>query len=432
MRRDNRCRALRGLALLACLIPSDSLPRAEDWPQWLGPRRDGINRETGWLKKWPRQGPPRLWQKSIGSGYSALAISRGQLILFHRIENEMRVDSLDPKTGGEQWRFSYPTDYEDRYGYDGGPRCCPIIHDGRVYTLGPKGVLHVIDLESGKKLRMLDLRAKYKLEENFFGTGATPIIEKGVLYAHLGGTDRRLGSGHVFAFDAGTGKLLWKTPTDGGSYASPVMATIGGTRQLFIFHRGGMSCIDPDGGRTRWMYPWYSRTDESVNASLPVVAGDILFFSATYQTGSVCLRVKKNSYEELWKDDLLSRDKILDIHWAPASYIDGHLYAFSGRHSKGSTLRCVELETGKLKWSWESYLYRGTMMYSDGHFIAQGEFGDLALLKLSPQGHEEVARLPRFLGYPAWTVPTLVDGLLYLRDLKRLVCFDLRVKKTGN
>ena len=360
-----------------------------------------------------------------------MAVVGRHLILFHRVADELHVDSLEPKTGERNWRASYGTDYEDPYGYDGGPRCCPIIEKGRVYTLGPKGILRVLDLESGKKLWSRDLRAEHELEPNFFGTGATPIIEKGVLYGHLGGTEIRRGSGVAFAYDAQSGKLRWKTPTDGGSYASPVLATIDGASHLFVFHRGGMSCLDPANGVERWKYRWHSRVYEAVNASIPIVAGDLLFFSATYGTGSVCLRVEKDSYEEVWKDDLLQREKVLEIHWTPASHLDGHLYGFSGRHSKGATLRCVELQSGKVKWSWESYLYRGSMMYSDGHFIALGEFGDLALLKLSPEGHEEVARVPRTLRYPAWTVPTLVNGLLYLRDLKQFICLDLRVKKTG-
>jgi len=119
----------------------------------------------------------------------------------------------------------------------------------------------------------------------------------------------------------------------------------------------------------------------------------------------------------------------MDIHWAAPNYLDGYVYGFSGRHSNGCTLRCVELVTGNLRWEWDGYLDRGSMIYSDGHFIAMGERGDLGLLKLSPKGHEEVARVPNILKYPAWTVPTLSNGFLYLRDLGTLICLDLRGNK---
>jgi hypothetical protein len=168
-----------------------------------------------------------------------------------------------------------------------------------------------------------------------------------------------------------------------------------------------------------------------VNAATPVVVDDLLFFSAAYRTGGVLLRVKKDSFDTVWQDSLSSREKILATHWSTANYLDGHLYGFSGRHESGSDLRCVELKTGKVKWKWESYLGRGSMIYSDGHFIALGERGDLALLRLSPTGHTEIRKVPRVLRHPAWTPPTLAHGLLYLRDEHKLICLDLRGKTKG-
>ncbi len=422
---------LRVLILLGATIAMAPTTRAEDWPHWLGPRHDGSSAEKGWLKKWPEGGPPRLWQKRIGTGYSALPVASGRLILFHRVGDELHVDSLDPLTGKRQWRYSYATDYEDFYGYDNGPRCCPAVVGDRVYTLGPKGILHCLGLEDGKKRWSLAIKERYGLRPNFFGTGAAPLIVDGAIYCNLGGFDfipHGTRDGMTFAFDAKTGKELWKTKTDGGSYASPTLATIDGAQQLFIFHRGGMSCFDPQTGKERWKYPWHARIRESVNGATPLVVGDTLFFSATYRTGSVCLRVKKDSYEEIWKDDLTQRGRILDLHWTPPNCVDGYLYAFAGRNPPDAIFKCVELATGKVQWEWKSILYRGSMIHADDHFIAMGEFGDLALLKLSPQGHQELARVPKILKRYSWTVPTLSGGLLYLRDTEKVICLDLRVK----
>jgi outer membrane protein assembly factor BamB len=370
----------------------------------------------------------------IGSGYSAVSVASGHLILCHRVKDTLRIESLDPLTGKENWRFAYPTDYEDRYGYNGGPRCAPLIEKAplteknaaaaRVYALDPKGALYALELSSGKKLWMRDLEGELRLEANFFGVGAAPILEGKLLIVNLGGTD--MGTGFTLALDKADGRLVWKTPTDGGAYAAVKAATIEGERQLFVFHRGGLSCLDPAGGKERWKFPWRSRVYESVNAATPLVVGDVLFFSATYGTGGVALRVKKDSYEVLWKDDLNSREKRIETHWSTAVCVEGYVYGFSGRHEPGSALHCVELKTGEVKWKWPSYLGRGSMIHADGHFIALGERGDLALLKLTPTGHEEVRRVPGVLEYPAWTPPTLANGLLYLRDEEKLVCFDLR------
>lgn len=406
--------------LLLSTIPASG----EDWPCWLGPRRDGTSRERGWLRDWPAGGPPVRWEKAIGSGYSGIVVSGGHLLLFHRIDDRLRIDSLEPASGELQWSFSYETDFVDPYGYDAGPRCCPEIEDGRVFAMGPAGILHCLTLRQGRPAWRRDLRSEHELPPNFFGTGATPLVRDGVVYAHLGGPDR--GTGMAFALDAASGRTRWKTRIDGGSYASPVQATIDGLDHLFVFHRGGLSAFDPASGRERWKYPWQSRNHYSVNAATPLVVGDLLLFTSTYRMGAVCLRIRKEGYEEVWKDDLTRRERILDAHWFPPIAVDGHVYGFAGRHPQGAALRCVELATGTVRWSWPGYLHRGSLLAADGLFIALGEMGHLALLELGPDGHRELSCVPRRLERPAWTVPTLSGGLLYLRDLKRLVCLDLR------
>jgi outer membrane protein assembly factor BamB len=340
----------------------------------------------------------------------------------------MIVDGLDAVTGERRWRHAYTTDYEDRYGYNGGPRAMPLLEklEGkeRVYTLDPKGILLCLDLKDGKTVWQHDLQTEFHLEKNFFGVGAAPLIEGDRLIVNLGGTDP--GSGLALAID--TGAVAWKAKTGGGAYAVPAAATIDGARHVFVFHRGGLSCLDPADGRERWIFPWRSRTYESVNASTPIVVGDQLLFTATYGTGGVALRVKKDAYDLLWKDDLQAREKILESHWCTPIHRDGYVYAFSGRHEPGSTLNCVELATGRVVWRWESYLGRGSLLYSDGHFILLGERGDLALFKLSPRpdGHEELRRVRGILHYPSWTPPTLSGGILYLRDERGLMALDLR------
>lgn len=426
----------RALTLACLLLGLPSVARTEDWPCWLGPRRDGISRETGWRKDWPEDGPPRRFEISIGEGYSAPSVAEGHLALFHRRGGELIVESLEAETGKRRWRSTYPTDYRDRYGYSGGPRCAPVIQGrgekARVITLGPKGILQSLALPSGKKLWRRDLEAELELEPNFFGVGAAPVVEGNRIFLNLGGTDPELtaDAGVALALEAITGRTLWRTRTDGGSYAAPQMARVQDVTHLLVFHRGGLSCLDPADGRERWEFPWRSRLHESVNAATPVVVRDLVFCSATYRTGSFALRVDKADYEVVWKDDVTSRKKALEAHWSTPIHLDGHLYGFSGRHESESSLRCVELETGNVRWEWPSYLGRGSLLYSDGYFIALGERGDLALLRLSPDGHQEVRRLEGILEWPSWTPPVLAHGLLYLRDEHKLLCLDLRPTPT--
>jgi outer membrane protein assembly factor BamB len=418
---------------LFLLIAAGSPVRGEDWPFWLGPSQDGTSREKGWLKDWPPGGPPRLFEKPIGEGFSSIVVAGDRLILFHRLKREDRVECLDLLSGKEKWVFAYPSGYVDSYGYNGGPRCAPLIETGkdgqggRVYTLGAQGQFHALSLEKGEKIWSHDLESEFQLEKNFFGVGAAPILDGDLLLVNLGGTEP--GTGFTFAFRAADGKLVWKTPTDGGSYAAGRVAEIDGARHLFIFHRGGLSCLDPRDGREKWKFPWHSKSYESVNAATPLVVGDVLCFSAAYRTGAVALRVKKDSYQLLWKDDPSAREKVLEAHWSTPLSLDGYLYGFSGRHEQEARLTCLELLTGKVAWRWESYLGRGSMLYSDGCFITLGERGDLALLKLSPAGHQELHRVQGLLHYPAWTPPTLANGLLYLRDEEKLICLDLRVAR---
>ncbi len=425
-------RRARGLLPFTAILLLGARPLpADDWPAWLGPSGDGSSAETGWLKDWPDRGPPRLFEVEAGEGYSAVSVAEGHLVLFHRRKDEELVDDLDPRSGRRRWRTGGPTDYVDSYGYGGGPRSAPIIEprggpESRVYTLGAQGVLQALELASGKVIWRREMEREFGIPRNFFGVGAAPVLEGDLLFLNLGGT--RTGTGHTFAIDKRDGKVVWKSPTDGGSYAAGRTARIDGGRQLFIFHRGGLTCFDPRDGREVWKFPWRSRTHESVNAATPLVAGDVLFFSASYGTGGVALRVKRESYEVLWKDDLESREKVLDTHWSTASSVDGHLYGFAGRHEGESRLTCVELLTGKVLWRWESPLGRGSLVPSDGHFIALGERGDLELLRLRPSGHEELRRVRGVLRWPAWTPPVLSGGILYLRDEGRLLALDLRPK----
>ncbi len=403
------------LAVYLLSLPSSWLGAA-DWPRFLGPEGNGVSRETGLLERWPEEGPPRVWEIRSGETYAAPSIMGGALILFHRAGAEEAVECLNPLDGRERrWRFSYPTDYADDYGYNGGPRATPLIDGGAVFTVGVQGKLHALDLKTGEVIWKRAVDEEHRVPKNFFGTGATPLIEGDLLILNAGGPEAG-----IVAYDKKTGELRWKVSQDGASYATPIAAAIHGRRHVFVFGKSGLHSIDPATGTERWFIFFRSRAYESVNAATPGIAGDRVFVSASYRTGGLLLKILPGGgYEELWRSPALS------THWSTSLCLDGCLIGFDGRHEPEAILKCVGMENGAVLWQ-EENLGRGSMILADGRFIILSERGDLILAAASTKAYQEISRLRRVLSNPCWTAPVLAEGRLYVRDERRLICLDLR------
>jgi outer membrane protein assembly factor BamB len=460
-------------ALLLCALAAPTALAAqvagEDWPRFLGPRGDNTSRETGLIDSFPKDGPPLVWKREIGTGYSAPSVRGGTLVLHHRLGNEEIVERFDAATGRPGWRHAYPCRYRDPYGYNNGPRCTPLLTDNRCYTFGVEGRLVCLDLQTGKLIWERDTAADFLVPEAFFGVGSTPILEDGKLIVMVGGQP----NAGVVAFDAATGKTLWQSvgrdnwngaPMIGwpgartyrwtsleksASYASPVAATIHGRRHVFCVMRQGLVSLNPTNGAVNFSRWFQSTGHDSVNGMSPVVVDDLVFYSAAYfRVGSFLLRIRPDgkSFDEVWRQprEYQERDAsgalvdpVLGIHWNTPVFHDGHLYAFDGRNEPDATFKCVELKTARLKWSrderWAPHsspqppVYgRGSAILADGKLIALGEGGLLGLFRVNPDRPEELARwqVPD-LRYPCWVAPVLSRKRLYLRSEDRLVCLDL-------
>jgi outer membrane protein assembly factor BamB len=391
------------------------LVRAADWPQLLGPSRNGTSAETGLVKSWPEKGPSVVWEREVGEGFSGSVVSGGTLILFHRVEDEEVVEALDGASGKPRWKFTYPTKYADSYGKGDGPRSTPMIAGGKVYTLGAEGMLHCLDLKDGKKVWEKSLAKDYELRPTFFGIGTTPLVEGDLLLVNVGAK----GAG-IVAFNKNNGREVWKATEDESSYSSPVAATLDGVRHVFFFTRTGLVDLDPKDGKVRASKRWRSRNDASVNAAVPLVVGGQLFLTASYNTGAVLLRVGKDGVEEVWKGD-----KSLSAHYNTPLQKDGYLYGIDGRQEQGARLRCVELKTGEVKWEKERFGC-ASMILADGHIIALTEDGDLVLIEPTPEGYRETSRAAVLKAVPCRAEIALADGRLYGRDGKKLVCWNLK------
>jgi outer membrane protein assembly factor BamB len=444
-----------------------------DWAEFLGPSGTGVSPETGLLKVWPVEGPPVVWQKRVGTGYSAPSVRGNRLVVHHRLRNEEIVECLNATTGETVWTYAYPSNFSDPYGYNNGPRCSPLLTDTHCYTFGAEGRLLCVTLDQGKFVWERNTGSDYTVPEGFFGVGCTPILEGNKLITLVGGQP----NAGIVAFDSLTGKTLWEavgqktwdsaeTGWSGSeakykwqgdemivSYASPIAATIHGQRHILCLMRQGLVSINPETGAENFKYWFRSRTHESVNAARPVVVDDTILLTAAYRVGAVLLKVQPDGRgtSVVWQSDTN-----MLAHWSTPIYLEGCYYGFSGRHENEGELRCLDAETGKVLWKtpgWERhndlasdgqggvidtstgknipfpYYGRGSKILADGKFIVLAERGTLALVEPSRDGWQEISRCSApEMSYPSWAAPVLSRGFLYLRDEDSLVCLDLRTQ----
>ena len=407
-------RLMQGTALAVIVAAAAGHVAAQDWPQFLGPGRDGRYTGPPLAESWPGGGPTRLWSRQVGAGFAGPAVAGGRVVLFHRLGRREVVEALDAGTGDTVWRYDYATSYRDDFGFDEGPRSVPVVHDGRVYTFGAQGQLHAVDLETGAGVWQVDTHARYGVRKGFFGAAGSPLVEDGRVIANVGG--RR---GGIVAFDAATGDELWTATTHEASYSSPAAGTFGGRRLALVFTRTGLVGLDPASGEVRFENRWRSRLGASVNAATPLVAGDRVFISASYGTGAALLRVDGGTLAEEW-----SGDDSMTNHYATAVVHDGVLYGYHGRQEYSPSLRAVDLRSGAVRWS-EDRFGAGTVTLAGDLLVVLRESGELMLAEATPEALRPLARA-RILPGVVRAYPALADGVLYARNTDTLVAVDLR------
>ena len=412
--------------LLAALVGGTALATvhgaAADWPQLLGPARNGVYVGPPLASSWPAGGPRKEWQREVGQGLAGPVVAGDRVILFHRVGDEEVVESLDARTGAPRWRYGYPTEYRDDFGFDGGPRAVPVVASGRVYTFGAEGQLHAVDLATGKRVWSVDTRSRFGVRRGFFGAAGSPLVEDGRVLANIGGKDGAKDAG-IVAFNADTGEVLWTATNHEASYSSPIGATFGGRRHAVFLTRGGLVGLDPATGAVLFQRQWRSRSAASVNAATPVIVGDLIFISATYDTGAVVLRVNGSQLTEVW-----SSDDVLSNHYATSVASSGILFGFHGRQEYSPSFRAVDLTTGAVKWS-EDGFHAGSVLLAGDRLLIAREAGELLMAAASATAFRPLARA-QILPATIRALPALSDGLLYVRNSDTrnpvLVCLNLR------
>ena len=389
---------------------------------------------------WPKNGPAILWKAKAGAGWSGPVVSSNRVVLFHRLDDKEVIDCLNATNGARLWRADYVTTYRDDFGFDEGPRATPAIDANRVFTFGADGVLNCWDFSSGANVWRIDTRKQFNNDKGFFGIACSPLVDGNAVILNIGGGD----SAGVVAFDKKNGKVLWKATAEEASYSSPVAATIGGKRYVFVFARHGLVALQPSDGKVLWEFPWKPRIHASVSAATPLLIplegqtprvpdgqgrngnrgvrlsdGVGIFISASYGAGAALLRFNETKPEVIW-----SGDEILSNHYATSVHHDGFLYGFDGRQEQRCNLRCVELKTGKIRWS-EDHFGAGTLMLAGDKLLILTERGELILASAIPEKFSPVARA-QIIGNDVRAHPALANSLFYARDKSTLVCLDLR------
>ncbi len=444
----------------------------EDWGEFLGPTGNGRSSLNGMAVPWPADGPRVVWHCELGEGYCGPAVSQGRCLICDRVGQEIRIRCLAAETGQEIWQQRYPTDYVDTFGYDGGPRAAAVIAGDAVLTFGPEGRLECRGLVDGASRWQVDTSAVFHVVRNFFGVGTAPLVvdtaEGRLVVVQVGGSRpggtppsperldlvKGLDSGLV-AFDLATGIERWRSSDQLASYSTPVRATLDGRERLLAWMRDRLLVVDPATGGVQADVRWRATELFSVVAASPVVAGSEVLLSETYGPGSVLLTVTAAGLQTVRQDAVGSRPaRSLKSHWATPVLHDGHLYGSSGRNAGDAVLVCADWKTGAVRWS-EAGLGRSSLVSADGHLIVLGEFGDLVLVKATPDAYVEVSRTRlvaaaidtqnttpardtqnatrrvlqeggfELLVTPCWAAPVIAHGYLYVRGQGRLVCLDL-------
>jgi outer membrane protein assembly factor BamB len=386
---------------------------AGDWPQILGPQRNGIAPGEKLRAKWDSGKLTPAWTVDCGSGLAGVAVADGAVVLFHRSGDET-LSAFDAETGKPRWKQTYRTNFEAQIVDDDGPRAVPSIAGGKVFAYGAAGRLIAVDFKTGEPLWNRETHKEYGAPGGYFGAGSAPLVEgKGVI-VNVGGPK---GAG-VVAFDVMTGKPVWQTSNELASYAAPVMATLGGQRRALVITRFQFLGLDPATGKEAFRVPFGAR-GPTVNGASPVLIGDNAFLTASYGIGGKLIKLSANNAEIVWEDEILSSQCTTPI------VHEGKIYGVDGRQDGGPvSLKCFDPATRKLHWE-QSLSQYATLIAADGNLLVMQTDGELRIVSLDSDKYIEKAKL-KLLPLTTRALPALANGRLYVRNERMLACFDLR------
>jgi len=398
--------------------------RAADWPQWRGPQRNGISKESGLLKEWPAEGPKLLWQRTdIGDGYSTPAVVGDRLYLISNkgMDDEF-VQSLATEDGQQVWSQHIGKVGPNRGPQYPGSRSTPTVDGERLYALGSDGDLACLETASGKIVWSKNVRTDFGGQPGAWAYAESPLVDGDVVVCTPGGADATL-----VALNKKTGDVVWKSAVPGGDqagYASVIIVDTGGVKQYVQFMQKGLVGVNAKTGEYLWRY---ARTAEGSPANIPTpVAHDNYVYSSAGKSGGglVQLKADKGAVEA----EQVYFEPKLPTSIGGSVKIAENLY---GTNSQG--LVCAAFTTGEPKWQDRS-VGAGSVCSAEGLLYVNGEKGDVALVEATPEAYREKGRFtlpdqPNRGSSKAWAYPVVANGRLYIRDLGSLWCYDIKAAK---
>jgi outer membrane protein assembly factor BamB len=399
------------LALLLLAAPAC----AGDWPQILGPTRNGVAQDE--KLAWPQAGPKMLWRAEAGQGYAGPAVADGKVLLFERVGDEERLRAFDLTSGKRLWSAEFAATYRGGIDADKGPRCVPTIAEGRVYAFGADSDLHCVKLD-GTKLWSRSLADDFKIPDSFFGAGSSPIVAGGKVWLNLGGKDAGL-----VALDPESGKTLYRGTDEQASYSSPTLAKIDGRESLIFITRYNCLGVDPKTGDSQFSFP-FGKRGPTVNAATPLVFGSQVFVSASYGVGAKVVELAKSAPAVVWEND-----SSMSSQYTTCVYHQGYLYGVAGREDVGdASLRCISAKTGEVQWDQEGFGIAHIILAGDQLLIVR-QTGEVLLAPASPKKFEPSGKAQLVRG-TIRALPALSDGKLLIRTVAtggkgELVCVGL-------
>jgi outer membrane protein assembly factor BamB len=394
------------------------------WPHLRGPTHDAVSPETGLADAWPTKGPPVLWMRELGPGYSALIAVGGRVYTQDQDLAGQSVLCLDADSGQTIWEYRVGWPYEPGGMYP-GPRSTPTWHDGRVYFTSPYGLAGCLGADDGRLLWSVDLKRQFGGRGFDFGYACSPLVDDGKVILPAGGK-----GASVVALHALDGSTIWASGDEPASYASPMPLVLGGRRYVAAFLQNTLALLDLKTGRIAWQHRSSRGYDE--HSSQPLYQEPYLMVASPFHAGARTYRLESSGAApakggqieavETWHNEKMSNDT------ASSVLVDGCVYGFDlrdpqarpHRPSRGE-FRCLDLRTGQIRWS-SAEPGHATVIAADGKLLMLNDQGQILLTRANPDRYEELGRAQIFSGEICWTAPALARGRLYLRSPTRAAC----------
>ena len=384
--------------------------RPAQWSAFRGPDRDGHYREAEILTDWPSAGLRLLWRQPVGGGYASFSVAQGRAFTIEQRRDQEVVAAYDVETGQQLWTHAWSAEFRESMGGD-GPRATPTWDQGRLYALGASGEFHCLDAENGSLLWKRNILTDNGAANLEWGMAASPLVVAENVIVLPGGQGGR----SVVAYHKVTGQPIWKSLGDKQAYTAPMVVDLAGTKQLLVVSASRAMGLTLEKGSLLWEYPW--ATSYGANAAQPILVGPNRFFlSAGYGHGAALVEINptgdKFSAQPVWENNRMKNK------FNGSVLHQDHLYGLDE-----GILACLEVGTGKRVWKGGRYGY-GQVLLAGSHLIVLSEGGDLALVKATPDRHQEVARFSALSG-KTWNYPAIAEGRLLVRNTTEMACFDI-------